>query len=50
MSQPNPQQSFPVTQQKAWSNLMKTMGLVNLRRAKDARKAAQELTRMRARS
>ena len=49
MGQPNQQQPFVVTQQRAWSNLMKTMGLVNLKRAKQAQKAAHELTRMRAR-
>ena len=39
-----------VSQQKAWSNLMKTLAIVNMSRAKQAKRAAQELTRMRARS
>ena len=50
MTQPSPQQTFPVTLQKAWARLTFNMGHTNLRRVRDARKAAQELTRMKART
>ena len=43
------QSSFPVTIQRAWARLMVNMGGTNMQRARDARKAAQELTRMRTR-
>ena len=49
MTQPG-SQTFPVTMQKAWAQLTKNMGQVNLSRVRQARKAANELARMKART
>lgn len=45
MTQPNPNTSPTITTQRAWSQLMQTMGGTNLKRAGDARKAANALAR-----
>jgi len=46
VSQP-PEQTAPVTLQRAWAQLMRNMGGTNMQRARDARKAANALTNLR---